>query len=55
MSEKYIFVKLNSLLNVTQILRTVCDAVIKGGRREETSMFAAFSGCTYNNEVCLSA
>ena len=26
--------------------------MIKDGRREETSKFAALSGCTNNNEIC---
>jgi len=26
--------------------------MVKDGRREETSTFAALSGCTYNGEVC---
>ena len=26
-----------------------CDAIIKDGYREETSKFAALSGCTYKN------
>jgi len=26
--------------------------MIKDGHREETSNFAALSGCTFNNEVC---
>ena len=30
-------------------LRTVCDAMIKIRHREETSTFAALSGCENNN------
>jgi len=26
--------------------------MIKGGRSEERSKFAALSGCTYNDEIC---
>ena len=29
-----------------------CDAVIKDWCKEETSKFAAFCGCTYNEEIC---
>ena len=27
--------------------------MIKDGRREETSKFAALSGCIYNDEICI--
>jgi len=44
--------KLKSLSHVATRLRTVCDGVIKDGRREERSMSAALSGCINDNEIC---
>jgi len=32
-----------------------CDAMNKDGRRAETSKFAAWSGCSSNNEICFGA
>ena len=48
-------VEAESLSNVTPRLRTVSDggdAMIKDGRREETSNFAALFWYTYNDEIC---
>jgi len=50
--QRNMFSKLKSLSNVTLRLRIVSDGVIRDGRREEASKFAALSGCTYNDEIC---
>ena len=48
-SDFKISIKCNT--KITYIVRR-CDAMTKDVPREETSKFAALSGCTYNNEIC---
>ena len=53
--QKNVFKKIKIAIKCnTKITYSVwwCDAMIKDGLREETSKFAALSGCTYNDEIC---